>query len=59
MTLFSKADKKILIILVAVIAVILLVGFIIYQYMLSSPSKVQNLTGGVQIENNSATVSGD
>jgi hypothetical protein len=46
MTLFSKGDKKILIILITAIVVILLFGFVIYQYMLGSGVKVQNITGG-------------
>ena len=51
---FSKIDKEILIILVALLFVLLLAGFAFYKYMsgVYSPGqvKVQNLTGGLQTE---------
>jgi uncharacterized protein YxeA len=48
--MFSKVDKKVLITLIAVIVMILLFGFLIYQYTAGSMIKVQNLTGGAQTE---------
>jgi len=48
--MFSKVDKKILLILIVVIAAVLLVGFMVYQYMVSPATKMQNSTGGAQTE---------
>ena len=59
MTIFSKIDKRILIILIVALVVILLIGFIVYQYMFFPAGKVQNLTGGEQTEEKSNDVSGD
>ena len=52
--IFTKIDKKVLLILIATVVVILLVGFMVYQHINNSSSKVQNLTGGAQAESNSS-----
>ncbi len=54
--MFSKIDKKILVILIIVIAVILFVGIGIYKYMPRNPVKVQNMSGGAQTEQNESAV---
>lgn len=63
MTIFSKIDKKVLFILIIIIAIILLVGFIVYQYVAGGyPSgrvNVQNLIGGAQTEKKSDNTSDD
>lgn len=59
MTIFSKVDKKVLIILIVVLVAILLVGFMVYQYVAGSNVKVQNLTGGAQTEKKSNNAFGD
>jgi len=51
--MFSKIDKKILLILVAVILLLLLAGFLIYWYISIPATGAYNLTGGVQTENTS------
>lgn len=48
---FSKIDKKVLIILIIAVAVILLVGFMLYKSVADSANGPQNLTGGAQTEN--------
>lgn len=48
--IFSKIDKKILIILIAVVVAILLIVFVAYKYILSPGIKVQNSAGGAQTE---------
>jgi len=50
--MFTKIDKKILIILIIAVVVILLTGFVIYKYTSSSEVKVQNSAGGAQTEIN-------
>lgn len=54
MALFSKIDREILAILLVLLVMVLLTGFIIYQYMVwrypSDQVKVRNLTGGAQTE---------
>ena len=50
MAIFSKVDKKVLIISVILLIAFLLVGFILYRYITNSGVNVQNLTGGAQTE---------
>ena len=57
MAVFSKVDKKVLIILVAILVVILLLGFIFYKYMAGSIIKVQNSVGGAQTEQKTENIS--
>ncbi len=52
MKIFSKLDKKVLIILITALVVILLIGFIVYKYISGSLVDVKNLTGGAQTEQN-------
>jgi len=59
MAIFSKADKKVLIILVVALAIILLIGFVVYKYAVGSIVKVQNLTGGAQTFQGPENTSGD
>lgn len=46
--IFSKVDKKVLIIAVIAVVVILLVGLVVYKYVYNSANNVQNLTDGAQ-----------
>jgi len=48
--MFSRVDKKILLILILAVIIILLASFLVYQYMVGPIVKVQNLTGGAQTE---------
>ncbi|MCX6718465.1 MAG: hypothetical protein NTY81_02585 [Candidatus Staskawiczbacteria bacterium] len=48
--IFSKLDKKVLIILIALVVVILLAGFAIYKYTGNSGIKTQNSAGGAQTQ---------
>lgn len=50
MAMFSKIDKKVLIISVVVIAVIILASYLLYQYMSGSVATVKNSTDGAQTE---------
>ena len=60
--MFSKIDKKVLVISIIVIIAILLVGFVVYQYIKEysqNPSEVKNLTGGAQTEQAAGDISSD
>ena len=50
MAVSSKIDKKILLTLVILAAVILLVGFIIYKYSVGFRANVQDYTGGANTQ---------
>jgi flagellar basal body-associated protein FliL len=50
--MFSKIDKKLLIILIVFFVVVLLLGYAVYKYVIIDfGTKVQNETGGAQLEN--------
>ena len=53
--MFSKIDKKVLIVSGAIIVAILLVVFAVYKYSANSGTEVQNITGGAQTEVQSPT----
>ena len=50
MAIFSKIDKKILIILIIALVVILLLGIWIYRYLSAGGAKIENSAGGVQTQ---------
>ena len=50
--MFSRIDKKVLIISLTCLAVASLAGFVIYKYISSPVAQVQNLVGGAQAEAN-------
>lgn len=50
MVLFSTVDRKVLIVLIAVVILILLINFLIYKYLPGPIVEVQNLNGGAQTE---------
>lgn len=48
--MFSKIDKKVLIVSIIALAVVLLAGFFVYKYLNLVNTKVENSAGGVQTE---------
>ncbi len=52
MKLFSKIDKEILIVLLSLVIALLLVSFIIFKYISSPGTKIENSAGGIQTEQN-------
>jgi hypothetical protein len=48
--MFSKLDKKILITLVAVVSIILLLGFLVFKYSFAAGPRINNSVGGAQTE---------
>lgn len=52
-------DKKILIILIVALTIILVIGFIIFNYVNSSAVDVQNSIGGAQTEQKTENISAD
>lgn len=49
--IFSKIDKKILIALVVILAVIIIAGCFVYKYLVNLGSSVENSIGGTNTEN--------
>ena len=49
--MFTKIDKKILIVLILVLAVILIAGFLFYKYLNQLPESVKNSNDGASTEN--------
>jgi flagellar basal body-associated protein FliL len=49
--IFPKIDKKILIALIVILAVILIAGFFVYQYFNNIDFNVENSIGGTNTEN--------
>jgi len=50
MSIFSKVDKEVLIILATVLILILLLSFAVYKNVIGSSARVQNYAGGVQTQ---------
>jgi hypothetical protein len=48
--MFTKIDKKILIILIIALVIILMAGFFVYRHLNFNETKVENSTGGAQTE---------
>lgn len=59
MILPTKIDKKVLVILIVVLALVLLIGFAAYKYLTKSASSVQNSIGGANTENQNPADSGE